>query len=141
MWRLRRHRRRGEDDAIASIEFGFIAPVLAFAIMGLVDVGMYIHARSDMTSSVKSGVDYFLMGGQDSDTAIAVIDHAWTRRPEHSTIETERFCTCGEIVAVCTNVCPDGTQPDAFKKIVVAAYYDGLLIQKRYYSDETVRIR
>lgn len=141
MWRLLRPRPRSNEDAIASIEFGFVAPVLAFAIMGLVDVGMYINARSDMTSSVKSGVDYFLMGGQDSATAVAVIDHAWTRRPEHSTIETERYCTCGEVVAVCTNYCPDGSQPDAFKKIVVAAYYDGLLIQKRYYSDETVRIR
>lgn len=138
-WKLRK--RRDDEVGIASIEFGFIAPVLAFAIMGLVDVGMYINARADMTSSVKSGVDYFLMGGQDSDTAVAVIDHAWTRRPENSTIATERYCACGDVVAVCTNVCTDGSQPDAFKKIVVAAYYDGLLIQKRYYSDETVRVR
>lgn len=129
------------ERGVASIEFAFIAPMLAFALVGLIDVGMYINARANMTSSVKSGVDYFLMGGQDSETAVKIIDQAWMPRPEYSTIETERFCICGNVEVLCSATCLDGTQPEAFKKIIVAAYYDGLLLETKYRSDETIRIR
>jgi len=140
--RLKRFKKDlNSEGGVASIEFAFIAPFLAFMTMGLVDVGLYINARSDMTSSVKSGIDYFLLGGQDSETAVSIVDQAWTKRPEFSTIKTERFCMRGNVVQLCTETCGDGTQPEAFKKIVVAAYYDGLLLHTQYYSDETVRIR
>lgn len=129
------------ESGVAAIEFAFIAPVAALLITALVDVGLYVNARADMTSSIKSGVDYFLTGGQDTSAAISVIDHAWTRRPQYSTIEAQRFCECSEIVSTCSNVCSDGTQPEAYKKIVVTAYYDGLLMEAAYQSDETIRIR
>ena len=132
---------KNSESGLASIEFAFIAPVLAFALVGLVDVGLYINARADMTSSVKSGVDYYLTGGQDSNTAVSIVAKAWTKRPEYSVIKTERFCSCTNIVLACTNSCSDGSQPEAFKKIIVGAYYDGLLLQTQYYSDETVRVR
>lgn len=129
------------ESGIAAIEFAFVAPLLALIITAIVDVGMYVNARADMTSSIKSGVDYFMTGGQDTDAAISVIDHAWTRRPEYSTIEAQRFCSCSGIVSTCSNVCTDGSQPEAYKKIVVTAYYDGLLLEAKYQSDETIRIR
>lgn len=129
------------ENGVASIEFAFIAPLLAIAITGLVDVGLYINAKSNMTASLKSGVDYFLTGGNHTDTAIAVVEHAWTTRPEYSTVNAERFCTCSNVISACTSICIDGTQPDAFKKIVLTAYYDGLLLSTKYQSDETVRIR
>lgn len=141
MWGLKFPKRRGAEDGVASIEFAFIAPALAFAIMGLVDVGMYINARADMTSSVKSGVDYFLMGGQDINTAAEMVEHAWTSRPEYSRVGAERYCTCSGIVSVCSTTCTDGSQPETFKKVYAAAYYDGLLLRAKYSSDETIRIR
>lgn len=141
MWGLKFLKRRGAEDGVASIEFAFIAPALAFAIMGLVDVGMYLNARADMTDSVKSGVDYLLMGGQDINTAAEVVEHAWTSRPEYSKVGAERYCTCSGVVAVCSVSCSDGSQPETFKKIYAAAYYDGLLLRTKYSSDETIRIR
>lgn len=141
MGKLRFLERYRSEQGVASIEFAFVVPMLAFALMGLIDVGLYINARANMTSSVKSGVDYFLMGGQDSDTAVKIIEQAWVPRPEFSTIETERFCLCGNVEVLCSATCLDGSQPEAFKKIIVAAYYDGLLLETKYKSDETIRIR
>lgn len=129
------------ESGVTSIEFAFIAPILAFIVMALSDVGLYVHDRSKMTSSIKSGVDYFLLGGQDTDTAVEIVKKAWSDRPENTFITTAKYCLCGNVEVSCNSICLDSTQPEAYKKIAVTAYYDGLLLRTKYYSDETIRIR
>ena len=126
---------------VASIEFAFIAPLLAFTLMAVSDVGTLVFQRTNMISSMKSGIDYFMKGGSDKAEAEAVIRSSWKAAPEQTDISITSFCACGEQVAACYALCTDTTIPITYNKITIKTVYHGVLFDKVYQIDEALRIR
>lgn len=142
VWRNRnRPCLKDNDDGVASIEFAFISTVLAFMLMAIADVGLFLSDRADMRSAMHAGAYYFMMGGDDVAEAEATVKAAWGTLPEGTTISTSDFCECASVEWTCTSTCSDGGAPDVFQKIEIVTTYDGLLFDTSYKIDEEIRVR
>lgn len=132
---------RRQERGVASIEFAFTASLLAFTLMAVSDVGTLVFQRTNMVSSMKSGIDYFMKGGSDHGEAEAVIRASWKSAPQQTEISVSSFCMCGDQVSACYAVCTDESVPISYNKISIAAIYDGVLFDRVYEIDEALRIR
>lgn len=126
---------------VASIEFAFIASFLAFTLMAVSDVGTLVYQRNNMVSSIKSGIDYFMKGGDDKDLAASIVKSSWKSVPERTTVSVTTFCECGGQAAACYAACPDESVPLSYNKITVSTVYNGVLIDRVYEIDEAIRVR
>jgi Flp pilus assembly protein TadG len=129
------------NDGVASIEFAFIASLLAFILMAVSDIGLFLYERSDMRGALHAGAYYFMMGGDSNAEAEAAVRSAWANIPSGTTISASDYCECGGLVSLCTAICTDGSVPDVYHKISIQTTYDGILFNTSYGIDEAIRIR
>ncbi len=130
-----------EKSGVASIEFAFIASFLAFVMMAVSDVGMFLYQRADMRSAMHSGAYYFMVGGENNTEVEEAVRAAWINMPPNTRIRASEYCECGGVVSICTTTCPDQTVPNVYHKISIDTEYDGILINRSYGIDEAIRIR
>ena len=105
---LRKFRR--SDSGVSAVEFALVSPVLMFAFLGVADIGFLSYQRGDMESALRSGVQYFMNGGEDLGLATSVVETSWSTRPVATTILAERYCLCGTTAHSCSTLCPDATR-------------------------------
>lgn len=125
----------------SAVEFALIAPVLVVGLVGAVDQGFNLYQRSDLESAMRSGAQYFMNGGKDIDTAVSIVDAAWTDRPEGAVVESSKFCMCGETVSVCNKLCPDKSYPVSYHRITAAVTFEGIISATQYETSQVVRVR
>lgn len=130
-----------EDAGTAAIEFGLTVPVLLIALLGVVDLGNVVYQRGDLEAALRSGIQYFMNGGTDLTRATAIVDSAWTHRPENATVVAEKYCLCGTTVSVCTTLCGDGKYPVSYSRLRVNVTFNGILTNDTYQTSQTVRVR
>jgi Flp pilus assembly protein TadG len=129
------------NSGVAAVEFAFIAPVLAAAMVLTLDVGRMILDRTDMQSAVRAGAQYLMNGGQDLSYAQDLVMAAWQKRPEGGYVVSERFCMCGELVHACNDLCGDASIPDSYVRLEAIATLEGLITDHEQGTEEVVRIR
>ena len=134
--RLRKNR-----EGAAAVEFALIVPVLAALLLGVFDLGQIVFDRTDLHSAVRSGAQYFMAGGDDTQTAVDLINQSWTNRPEGSAVTVERCCLCAEADAPCGQLCPDGSVPDIIHRIRVTSHFSGIFAKYDVNVEEVVRAR
>lgn len=132
---------RTDRRGTSAVEFAIVSPVLLMALVGVVDVGHDVYRRSDMEGALRSGIQYFMNGGTDVDTAVSIVDASWTDRPEGAVVTSERFCLCGTLTSVCTQLCGDGSYPVSYRKITARVVFVGLIGDSVRESSQTVRVR
>lgn len=125
----------------SAVEFALIAPVLVVGLVGAVDQGFNLYQRSDLESAMRSGAQYFMNGGKDVDTAVSVVDAAWTNRPEGAIVTASQSCMCGETVSVCNKLCSDRTYPVTYHRITTAVTFEGVISETPYETSQVVRVR
>lgn len=131
----------GNKSGVASIEFGFIAPILAASMVLTLDVGTMILDRTDMQSAVRTGAQYLMNGGQNLERARDLVMEAWDERPEGGYVVAENFCMCDEVLHVCTELCGDQSIPDSYIRLQAIATLEGLISDREQGTEEIVRIR
>lgn len=129
------------DSGAAAVEFGLLFSVLAALALGIMDLGTIIYDRTDLHSAVRSGAQYFMAGGDDLETAEAIIDESWSSRSSLSEIVVERCCECAGVDAVCGQLCADGSVPDIVHELTAISYIVGVFGQYEVRVNETVRAR
>lgn len=130
-----------DRSGVSAVEFGLTVPVLLIALLGVIDLGNVVYQRGDLESALRSGIQYFMNGGSDVDKAEAVVNAAWTHRPEGATVTAEKYCLCGTTVSACNTLCGDGAYPLRYSRIVVDATFEGIISDNQYKSSQTVRVR
>ena len=126
---------------VAAIEFGLTVPVLLIALLGVVDLSNVVYQRGDLEGALRSGIQYFMNGGDDLVKAKEVVDDSWTQRPEGAVVVAETFCLCGEVVHACNTLCGDKTYPVSYNRLRVTATFQGILTNDTYASEQSVRVR
>lgn len=132
---------RRNESGVSAVEFALVSPVFMFALLGVVDIGYLSYQRGDMESALRSGIQYFMNGGEDLSLAQSVVETSWTTRPVSTTILAERYCMCGTEVHVCNTLCADATYPDAYNRLTASAVFEGILMDEQHAASQTVRVR
>jgi Flp pilus assembly protein TadG len=132
---------RRDDSGVSAVEFALIAPVLLICLVGIYDIGMLVYKRTDMHSALRSGVQYFMNGGDDMAKAEDLVEQAWTTKPETVSVVAERFCLCGDEIHVCNALCDDETYPAAYKRLRAMATIEGILGDDDYSATQSIRVR
>jgi Flp pilus assembly protein TadG len=127
--------------ATSAVEFGFIAPVLAFAFLGLADGANKISAYTAMQRAARAGVQYFLNGGTDTTAANAIVTQAWTNAPSNGTVNIAETCQCGASGATCGSTCSGGITMTKTLAVTVSGTVHGMLGSLSESAVENVRIQ
>lgn len=130
-----------DERGVSAVEFALTAPVLLISLLGVVDVGTAVYKRADMEAALRAGIQYFMNGGEDLDTAENVVLESWTTKPNGVNVAADRLCLCGTTVASCNALCGDGTTPLTFNRIQATAVFPGILMNNSYATDQSVRVR
>src|SRR5688572_7569932 len=98
-------------DGVAAVEFAFIAPILIFLMLGLVDFGFYINASMQMESAARASAEYVLKGGEQDSIQEDIIDQTVfglnSEKINSIELESELTCECrdGEEVSCDSGMC------------------------------------
>ena len=130
-----------DERGVSAVEFALTVPVLLISLLGVVDIGNVVYQRADMESALRAGIQYFMNGGDDLDTAEEVVNASWTTKPQGVTIIAERFCLCSNVEHACNTVCDDGTYPLSFNRLRAVATLEGILMNDEYLAEQSVRVR
>lgn len=129
------------ESGVSAIEFALIAPVLLFSLLGVVDIGNVVYQRSDMEAALRSGIQYFMNGGDDLARAETVVKDAWTTKPDGVSVVAERFCLCGTTPHACNVLCDDDTYPASYNRLRATATFPGILTEDAHDASQSVRVR
>jgi Flp pilus assembly protein TadG len=106
------------DSGLAAIEFGMIAPVLALAIIGTVDLGMGIYRKMQVQNAAQAGAEYAVTHGFVASAVTSAITNATALPTIQVSPEPVKFCGCpsaaGVIAAACGSTCPGGAQAGTY---------------------------
>jgi Flp pilus assembly protein TadG len=130
-----------DERGVSAIEFALIAPVLLISLLGVVDIGNVVYQRSDMESALRSGIQYFMNGGDDLTRAETVVNDAWTTKPEGVSVIAERFCLCDATPHACNVLCDDETYPASYNRLRATATFPGILMDDEHLASQSVRVR
>ncbi|MCK5166026.1 MAG: pilus assembly protein [Rhodospirillaceae bacterium] len=114
------------EDGVSAVEMALVAPVLMIIFMGLIDYGIAVFSKMELTSSVRSGAQYALVKSEiKSAGAAAIAASAANMAAIQTTIIDSsnlnpaklvvplpyKTCECsnGDLDATCTITCPSGT--------------------------------
>lgn len=124
-----------------ALEFALIAPVLFALMVGAADIAHITFERSDMLGATRSGTQYFMAGGTDSERAKTIIQGSWSSMPETATISVQRECECGGQSASCNLLCSDQSVPVAYSVIEITYDIDGVFVDYYAAASDKVRVR
>jgi Flp pilus assembly protein TadG len=130
------------DQGGASIvEFGFIAPIIVAFFMAVLTGATWMAKYNAMHTGVSSGAQYVMAGGADLDTVRAVTQTAWPAKSGAANVSAAKVCRCGTVVSTCSNMCADGTAPQAFITITASDVVSVSGLSKTIASSQEVRVR
>lgn len=130
-----------DKSGVSAVEFALTAPVLLFALLGVVDIGNVVYQRSDMEAALRSGIQYFMNGGDDLSRAETVVNDAWTTKPPGVSVIAERFCLCDSTPHACNTLCDDDTYPASYNRLRATATFPGILMEDAHEASQSVRVR
>jgi Flp pilus assembly protein TadG len=130
-----------DRKGLAAIEFAIAGPVVAILVVGAVDVGAFVYNRTDASSAIQTGAQYYMSGGTDTSTALAAVRRSWTSMPKDTVLTSDKVCYCGDIVHSCTQNCSDTSLPVAYHRISATITYAGAVLETKYVISENIRVR
>jgi pilus assembly protein CpaE len=149
---LRWFRRCARNEAgNAAIEFAFVAPVLAFACIAVVDLGLAINQRMAADHVLRIGADAAMADPGElvvqnlleqtaranfSNVSALPLPTEITASSDALHLRAKRFCSCPEsrqTEILCTTTCA-GRPPLAFYRMTAAKRYSGILLPQREFK-------
>ncbi len=100
------------EGGVSAVEMALIAPVLMIIFMGLIDYGIAVFSKMELTGSVRSGAQYALIKSTDMAAIQTTIISSSNLDPDNLVVDMPyKTCECsdGTLDATCTVACPSGT--------------------------------
>ena len=132
---------RRDQRGAAAVELALVLPFIAWATLLAVniwDVGM---RKQNLSGALRASSQYYINGGNDDALAVAVGLAAWLEKPTDSSLVAARYCLCGTVAEVCTNLCPTGLPPAAFVKLTATATDPDATMYPTQTAERTVRVQ
>lgn len=124
----------------AAVEFAIIAPVLAAALVGMLDLGQFFYERADINSALRMAAQT-AMSDPGTKKVTDVLNTFKSRKQFSGILNFEynavRFCACpdmseaGKMVKTsCELSCPTSVSPSVFYRISGGTKLNGILISE-----------
>lgn len=115
------------ESGAAAVEFAMTAPFLILLMLGIFDLGTYIHDRMRLEQISRAAVDYVMQGGPDeniTNDVVAYYDPEGTEAGLYD-VSSDRICTCSDGVAQsCDNVtCGSGDYSRQYVQVTINRSY------------------
>ena len=148
---------RKNDDGASAIEFGLIAPVMFFALLATIDLGMAVNERMIVDQSLRAGAEQAMY-----DPGAATVKAVAANAARHAfkvdgsggslgnmSINVSEYCACPSLTSTpvsCTSLCtsPSGgsTSPYKYYSLAGQKTYDSIIIPTMTFnSNMTVMVR
>lgn len=148
---------RRNEDGSSAIEFGLITPILFFALLATIDIGMAVNERMIVDQSLRAGAEQAMYDpGAASVKAVAAnaarqafnVDGNGGSLGEMS-INVSEFCACPSLTstpvacnALCTTDAGGSTAPYKYYSLAGQKTYDSIIIPAMTFnSNMTVMVR
>ena len=131
----------GDRSGVAAIEFAMIAPLMAAAMVGTLDVSNHLINRGHMHSGVRSGIQYLMDNGRDLYQLQSIVENSWSESPGNAVVTTERYCLCVDVRHACDVLCTDDSAPESYFSVSASGTLDGYLVDSTIEASEDIRVR
>jgi Flp pilus assembly protein TadG len=140
--------RAGNSRGIAAVEFALIAPVFAFMLVVIVDVGRFVYDRTIIIGAVSAGVQFAVLAVQHGTAVGTVATEAASVTKDQSqgqltaadvTVTVNNGTSSSNVCCVETSgstttwtcgaapTCADGSSPGVYLKVAGSATFQPLL--------------
>ncbi len=113
----------------AAIEFGLILPVLTIFLLGVIDGGLGVFRKMEVTSAARAGAQHAILSGYDNSGITSAVQAA-TNLGSAVQVQTSESCECWnstpqlvETLGSCGDSCAD-TSNAKWKFVTVNTSYD-----------------
>jgi len=99
------------ESGISAVEMALVAPVLMIIFLGLIDYGIAIFNKLELTSSVRSGAQYALINSTNMTAIQTTVINSSNLNPANLVVSMPYVtceCSNGTVDATCLVVCPAG---------------------------------
>ena len=148
---------RRNDDGASAIEFGLIAPVMFFALLATIDIGMAVNERMIVDQSLRAGAEQ-AMYDPGAETVKAVAANAARQAFAvdgtggslgNMSINVTEYCACPSAAStpvacnsLCTTAAGGSTSPYKYYSLAGQKTYDSIIIPTMTFnSNITVMVR
>lgn len=130
------------ENGSVAVEFAIIAPIIATAMIGLIDVGMLLYERSDINNALRLAAQTAMSdpgAKKVSDTLSIFKSQSQLSGSINFIFKTQRYCVCSEeddkmqitrIKVSCDMRCPaTNDKPQVYYSITAGTEYDGIFVR------------
>ena len=134
---IRRFRR--DERGVATIELALILPIVTVLLMGLLDIGIFVHREMDLRNAARMGAQYAFQDSSALSTMESTAVNAVGPLPSGASTpvaSATAFCECPTstsdysataVVACTTATCPvTGTKPATYITVTLTQSYTPL---------------
>lgn len=128
------------EDGVSAVEFALVAPILFFALVAAVDVGLAEYERMTIDHIVRAGAQTAMVDpGQPQ-----VLNVVESTAAKHFTVSTEssisaaalkvdvaRFCACPDSTSVavdCSTICTNSAAPFIYYRLSGTKLHNGMIM-------------
>lgn len=86
---------KDKKGAIA-VETAIALPIMLFAFLRALDIGLQVHTMQNMNKATKSGTEYIVKGGRDGESVIGIMSDAYGKQLTERDISIVAYCACVE---------------------------------------------
>lgn len=128
------------QGGVSAVEFALFAPILFFALVAAVDLGLAEYERMTIDHALRAGAQS-AMADQGTDAVLKIVQNTASRnfkiadQPAPSadalTVSVARFCACQGSTGVevaCSTTCPGPSPTFIYYRLSGAKIYDGMIM-------------
>lgn len=151
-----------------AVETAIAMPILIFAFLKAVDIGLQVTTMQNMTKATRSGTEYVVKGGRDGDVVRNIMSNAYGKQLNSQNVSIIAYCACvtendapegeadpegtkyGGIYVktqttfgpdMCTASCDSGSEISTLVSLKFADNFRGVLKEKRLETEIQTRVQ
>jgi Flp pilus assembly protein TadG len=133
---MRRNRESGrfgsDESGATAVEFGFVAAILCFLLVGLIDFGMGYWQKMQVGNAARAGVQYAMVNGWNQTEISTAVTGATALSSIAASPAPTQACGCpsassGIVAASCGASCTGGGTAGTYVTVNASATYSTLL--------------
>ena len=122
---------RRDDQGIAAIQFGMLAPILVLMGLSTLDLGIGIYRKMQVQNAAQAGAQYAVAHGFSSSSISAAVTNATTFSAISASPAPNQSCGCptdtGVTSAPCNSTCADGSVTGTYVTVYSQGTYNTML--------------
>lgn len=126
---------------VATVELALVLPIILGVFLTGYSIWDAASRHQNLNAALDAGAQYYINGGSSDSIASAAIQSAWQYRPNSSSIDVTRSCSCSNVAQSCSTLCTGGIAPKAYVQMTLTAVDQGAFMAPSQTATRVVRVR